>query len=296
MAEPHGRCKMMIDNAKHSDFDLNNYPKVSIIMNCFNCSRYLEEAIDSVYAQTYENWEIIFWDNASTDNSAEIAKKHDDKLCYFNSDETVPLGHARNFALGKARGEYIAFLDCDDIWLPDKLEKQIEIFNTNRDVMLVYSDCYIVDSNGNKMRTAFESQKPVRGNIFNELLSRYNFIPLLTAIIKKEVLNEIGLFKDDYKIAADYDLFLRIAYNHPVDYVEDCLAKYRVHDSNLSIIRDIGIKEELEIINKWLHKNPMLNNEIGNKIKMKKLKRYAALYIYYFVKYTHLPKRFAKFY
>ena len=265
-------------------------------MNCFNCSKYLEEAIDSVYAQTYKNWEIIFWDNASTDNSAEIAKKYDDKLRYFTSDKTVPLGHARNFAIGKTRGEYIAFLDCDDVWLPDKLEKQIEIFDAKRDVMLVYSDCYIVDSDGNTMKTAFESQKPVRGHIFNELLSRYNFIPLLTAVIKKEVLDEIGLFEDDYKIAADYDLFLKIAYKHPVDYVEECLAKYRVHDSNFSINQDIGIREELEIINKWLRKNPILNDEFGNKIKIKKLKRHAALYLYYIVKYSHMPKGLTKFY
>ena len=286
----------MSESINHSSCNLTDYPKVSVIMNCFNCSKYLEEAIDSVYAQTYKNWEIIFWDNASTDNSAEIAKKHDNKLRYFSSDKTVPLGHARNFAIEKASGEYIAFLDCDDVWLPHKLKKEMEIFDTKRDVMLVYSNCYVVDSDGNTIRTAFESQKPVRGHIFNELLSRYNFIPLLTAVVKKEVLNEIGLFKNDYQIAADYDLFLKIAYKYPVDYVEQSLAKYRVHDSNFSINQDIGIREELEIMNKWLRINPILNDELGNKIKTKKIKRYAALYLYYIVKYAHLPKGLTKFF
>lgn len=286
----------MSKNTNNSSYNLNDYPKVSVIMNCLNCLKYLEEAIDSVYAQTYKNWEIIFWDNASTDNSAEIAKKYDDKLRYFSGDKTVPLGHARNFAIEKTRGDYIAFLDCDDIWLPDKLEKQIDIFDAKQDVMLVYSNCYVVDSDGDIIRTAFESQKPVRGYIFNELLSSYNFIPLLTAVIKKEVLNEIGLFGNDYKIASDYDLFLRIAHKYPVDYVERSLAKYRVHDSNLSINRDVGIKEVFEIMNDWLHKNPEIKKECGYGIKRKKIKLYAALSIYYLVKYLHLPKWLAKFY
>ena len=286
----------MSESINHSSCNLTDYPKVSVIMNCFNCSKYLEEAIDSVYAQTYKNWEIIFWDNASTDNSAEIARKYDDKLRYFSSDKTVPLGHARNFALGKARGEYIAFLDCDDVWLPNKLEMEIEIFDTKRDVMLVYSNCYIVDSDGNTIKTAFESQKPARGRIFNELLSRYNFIALLTVVIKKEVLDEIGLFRDDYKIAADYDLFLKIAYLHPIDYVELPLAKYRVHEDNFSRNLDVGIKEVFEIMNEWLHKSPEIKKECGYRINIKKIKRYAALYIFYIVKYMHLPKWLAKFY
>ena len=104
-------------------------PKVSVVMNCFNSERYLREAIDSVFAQTYSDWEIVFWDNASTDNSARIAKSYGPRLKYYRGDENVSLGEARNYALGKARGEYIAFLDCDDLWAPDKLQKQIPLFN-----------------------------------------------------------------------------------------------------------------------------------------------------------------------
>src|SRR5574337_499452 len=106
-------------------------PSVSVIMNCLNSSKYLREAIDSVYAQTYKDWEIIFWDNASIDNSAEIAKGYDSKLRYFRSEETVILGKVRNYAIEKARGEFIAFLDCDDLWLANKLERQIPFFKKN---------------------------------------------------------------------------------------------------------------------------------------------------------------------
>ena len=113
-------------------------------MNCLNCEKYVREAIDSVYAQTYPDWEIIFWDNASLDSSGEIAKSYDERLKYFRGDKTIPLGRARNLAIEKAKGEYIAFLDCDDMWLSDKLEKQVEIFETNPDIMFVFSNYFIL--------------------------------------------------------------------------------------------------------------------------------------------------------
>ena len=98
---------------------------VSVIINCFNGEKYLREAIDSVYAQTYEDWEIIFWDNHSSDCSAEIAKSYDHKLKYFLAKEHTSLGEARNLALQEANGDYVAFLDSDDKYLPDKIKVQL---------------------------------------------------------------------------------------------------------------------------------------------------------------------------
>ncbi len=92
---------------------MNNILEVSIIMNCLNGEKYLKDSIGSIYSQTYDNWEIIFWDNASTDRSDEIAQSYDSRLKYFRSDETYSLGKARNLAVSKAKGEYIAFLDVD---------------------------------------------------------------------------------------------------------------------------------------------------------------------------------------
>ena len=122
-------------------------PFVSVIMNCYNSDRYLREAIESVYAQTYDNWEIIFWDNASTDSSADIAKSFDERLKYHRGDQNVTLGMARNLAMRKASGDLIAFLDCDDLWCPSKLEKQVPCF-ANEDIGLVFSDCYLFSNNG----------------------------------------------------------------------------------------------------------------------------------------------------
>ena len=106
-------------------------PNISVIMNCFNGEKYLREAIDSIYAQTYPNWEIIFWDNASSDNSSRIANSYDKKLKYYRSDKNTRLGEARVNALEKALGDYVAFLDVDDIFLPFMLEEQLNTFNNS---------------------------------------------------------------------------------------------------------------------------------------------------------------------
>ena len=101
---------------------------VSIIMNCYNGEKYLREALESVLAQTYQNWELIFWDNQSTDDSADIFKSYsDDKLKYFYAPKHTLLYEAKNSAIQKASGEFYAFLDVDDWWIPEKLEKQLQI-------------------------------------------------------------------------------------------------------------------------------------------------------------------------
>ena len=273
-----------------------NIPKVSIIMNCYNCSKYLREAIDSVYAQTFTNWEIIFWDNASTDNSSNIAKSYDAKLRYFCSDKTTPLGNARNLAVQQARGEYIAFLDCDDLWLPEKLKYQVDLLDNKPELMLVFSNDYIVDHMGNILKSAFDNQKPERGNVFIELLLSRNFIQLLTVIIRKKVLDEVGLFNSNYKSAEEYDLFLKITYLHPIDYVDMPLAKYRLHEINLSRNLSIGIKEDLEIMDEWSKKYPEIKKEYFLRLLIKKMRLYRALYYYNIITHAHLPKRFIKFY
>ena len=116
-------------------------------MNYHNSEKYLKEAINSVYCQTYKNWEIIFWDNYSSDNSALIASQYDDKLKYFRSDNFTPLYTARNFAIDQSKGDAIAFLDCDDIWLPDKLIRQVEVLSD--EYPLIYGGYEVIDHLGN---------------------------------------------------------------------------------------------------------------------------------------------------
>ena len=219
-----------------SDLELNSpikAPVVSVLMNCLNCSLYLEEAIDSVYAQTYKDWEIIFWDNASTDSSAEIAQRYDEKLRYFRADVSLPLYGARNLALQKARGKYIAILDCDDLWLPAKLEEQIPLLEKDDKVGLVYSDVILFNEKGKEKRS-FEFKKPYRGNVFSELLLE-NFINTQTVLIRKDAFDSLDTFFDERLImSGDYDACLRISYGWKVDYVDKPLARYRVHRNSKS--------------------------------------------------------------
>ncbi|MDI6758016.1 MAG: glycosyltransferase family 2 protein, partial [Endomicrobiia bacterium] len=157
-------------------------PRVSVMMNCHNSARYLKEAIDSVYSQTFGDFEIIFWDNASTDSSAEIAKSYTDgRLRYFRSDEKTTLGKARNLALKKSEGEYVTFLDCDDIWLPEKLEKQVAAFERGK-ADFVYSNYYIYNQRKNVKKLAFSGPQP-EGLAFEDLFLRYP-IGILTVALK----------------------------------------------------------------------------------------------------------------
>ena len=146
---------------------MNNNSLVSIIMNCYNSEQYLKEAIDSIYSQTYQNWEIIFWDNASTDNSSNIANSYDNRVKYYLALETVSLGKARNFALEKVSGEYIAFLDCDDVYSPDKLQKQVKLMH-NKNYAMCYGSVIIINERGKEIKRDIVKNKS--GNIFSNLL------------------------------------------------------------------------------------------------------------------------------
>jgi len=213
-------------------------PRVSVIMNCLNCSKYLREAIDSVYAQTYKDWEIIFWDNASTDDSAEIAKSYDGKLRYFRGENTVPLYAARNFALSKAKSEFIAFLDSDDLWLPVKLEKQMGLFSKEK-VGLVYSNTILLNQKTGKGKILYK-RKPPTGMIFRKLLSGY-FLSLETVIIRRKCLDMLSEWFDDrFHHVGDADLFLRIASDWELEYIDEPLAKWRMYEESWTW-RKIGL-------------------------------------------------------
>ncbi len=225
---------MLTNDNQLKDLDNSSVPTVSIIMNCLNCEKYLREAIDSVFAQTYEDWEIIFWeDNASKDNSEKIARSYGSKLRYFRSDVSLPLYGSRSLAVQKARGKYIAILDCDDIWLPTKLEEQIPLLERDNEIGLVYSDAIMFNEKGKKARY-FESRKPFRGNIFSELLL-CNFINTQTVVIRRAAFDSMDHWFDGRLIlSGDYDAYLRISYRWKVDYVDKPLARYRIHRNSKS--------------------------------------------------------------
>lgn len=238
-------------------------PVVTVIMNCLNCARYLREAIDSVYAQTYEDWEIIFWDNASTDDSLEIAKSYGEKVRCFNSKETVSLGMARNWAMEQAKGSYIAFLDCDDVWLPTKIEKQVALFEENPKIGLVYSNAIYFNNKGVSFKLYKDRRLP-QGKIFGKLLGK-NFLCLSTTVIRKDALSDLNHWFDDrFNVIEERDLFLRIAYKWEVGYVDDVLAKYRMHAQSWTFNKQsLFPLEEKILMSKLKNICPMINEEFN---------------------------------
>ena len=118
-------------------------PLISIIVNCHNGELYLKKSIKSIISQSYKNWEIIFFDNKSTDNSKKIIKKFEDhRINYFRSNKFLNLYQARNLAVEKAKGKYLCFLDVDDYWTKDKLKKQINFILKNKEYKIVYSNYF----------------------------------------------------------------------------------------------------------------------------------------------------------
>ena len=135
-------------------------PLVSILMNCFNGEKFLREAIQSVLAQTYQNWELIFWDNQSTDGSSEIFRDYDDgRFNYFNAPKHTLLSEARNYAIEKASGEFFAFLDVDDRWTPEKLKNQIPLFD-NPNVGIVYGNYWLENERNKSSKINYNKQLP----------------------------------------------------------------------------------------------------------------------------------------
>lgn len=210
---------------------MSDLPLVSVVINCFNGEQYLAEALDSVFAQTYKSWEIIFWDNASTDKSAEIAKSYGDRVRYFLAPKTTPLGEARNLALKKSTGDLIAILDSDDVWSPNRLTNQVEKF-WNSDCAVCYSSSQLISKDGKLLREEIVNKKT--GFIFEGLLNQFD-ITVSTLLIKRDVLNKGG-FEFDLEMVGseEYNLFMRMAARHKFCIVNDCLAKIRVHAGSLT--------------------------------------------------------------
>lgn len=211
-------------------------PLVSVIINCYNGETYLHEAIDSVFSQTYKNWEIIFWDNASTDGSAAIAKGYGEKVKYFHGNKNIPLGAARNQAMKQVHGELVGFLDCDDIWLSTKLEKQVQAMAPG--YALCYGGVILIDRYGNMIGKEIPKQK--HGQIFKKLLLQFD-INLPTAMIRKAALDASMLsFDCNIRASEEYCLFMQFSINYDYICMEETLAKYRIHDEALTN-KSIGV-------------------------------------------------------
>ena len=257
--------------------------KVSVIVLTYNRAHMVSEAIDSILNQTFKDFELIVVDNESVDNTEEVIKSYtDERIRYFRHQNNGLVAVNRNYGISKANGEYIAFCDDDDLWMPEKLERQVKLLDLNKELGLVYSDSYIMDENGNLERdTSLSSSRLLRGNVFDKLFQS-NFIPMLTVMIRREVLSKVGGFDPKYIIAQDYDLWLRIAEHYPIDFTEEPLAKYRIHGGSVSRNRELAINEVFQLTEYWLEKKANLERGFRGKAKQKQANLHISLMVYYF--------------
>lgn len=229
---------------------------VSIIMPAYNAEKHIAESIQSVLAQTYQNWELIVVDDGSVDRTAEIARSFSslDQRIKYVFQQNKMLAGARNTGIKNSTGDIIAFLDSDDLWMSEKLELQVKkMEEVNADI--VFSDGFIFpeDDTRNETRTFSAYCGQFSADAMFSLLLAENRIPVLSVLARKEALREVGLFNEDpcYYGLEDYELWLRLAKHGAAFYgMKEKLVRYRVHANAMSSNKVSMLKAEIAAVEK----------------------------------------------
>jgi glycosyltransferase involved in cell wall biosynthesis len=216
-------------------------PKISVIIPTYNGEKFIGRAIESVLNQTFKNFELIVIDDGSTDNTKGIVmeyQKKDERIKYLWEENFGGPARPYNLALKQCQGEYIAFLDHDDEWFPEKLEKQLAIFKKYEgkiNLGLVTCGAYVVDPLGNnKGKFNFEYNNLLSSEEYELFFEKMILTSLSCVVIKKEVFEKLGNFDEKFKVAADLDMYLRMLKRYNFYYLEEPLANYTQSDTSLS--------------------------------------------------------------
>ena len=207
-------------------------PRVSIGLPVHDGEDYVAAAIESLLAQTYRDFELVISDNASTDAGLELVRQRYPRVRVIPLDRNDGPGAARNAGMAAARGDYIAFLDSDDEWLPDKLNAQVDYFNTHPDALICQTEEIWV-RNGVRVNPGKRHRKQA-GMIFERSLALCLVSPS-AVMIRRSLLEEVGLFDESLPACEDYDLWLRIAWKYPVHLIDrPLIVKRGGHEDQLS--------------------------------------------------------------
>jgi teichuronic acid biosynthesis glycosyltransferase TuaG len=213
-------------------------PLVSVIMPVFNYAQYVGDSIASVLKSTEENLELIVVDDGSTDNSKaliEAAAKRDSRVKPIFHEKNLGISAARNTALAAAKGEYIAFCDADDLWLPEKLENQLKLLAQTPGADIAYGESKIIDEDGKETGARFSTSFPIpgsgNGNLFPTLCVR-NFINTQTVLLRRNILGPENTFDVNIHFAEDWLFWIRLARSHEFVYSAEPVGFYRMHDAN----------------------------------------------------------------
>lgn len=223
-------------------------PTVSVIVPLFNGDRYIEDCLKSVLAQTYTDYEVLVVDDGSTDDGPRrvqaLADAYPERIRLFRHLNYSNQGIAatRNLGIRNARGAFVAFLDQDDLWLPDKLAQQIKYFEQNPEIGLVYGRISFVDLTGKPLKvdgyaSAGKGTTGTPRRIFRSLVKE-NYIPSITVIVRSKCLCDIGLFDEGVRYDfEDWLVWSKLAYFYKFFFLPQVLAKRRVHGANYSVER-----------------------------------------------------------
>lgn len=207
-------------------------PIVSIITPTFNRAEFIEEAIQSVLDQTEGEFELLVVDDGSTDATKELLAPYlkDSRVKYFyqeNQGQSV----ARNRGLAESRGEFFCFIDSDNVWLPDKLERQLEFMDSHPNIDIVYGDIISIDENSRE--TGRQNMARFSGDI-TAILLRDNFVSINTSMVRRRCYLDMGGFNEKDRLAEDYDLWLRYSTRYRFHYLPGYFVRYRVMKDQIS--------------------------------------------------------------
>jgi glycosyltransferase involved in cell wall biosynthesis len=210
-------------------------PVVSIIVPCYNASKFARQSVESILRQSFEDFELILVEDASKDNTAEVLRDlagRDSRIRLFIHNKNLGVSRSRNDGLRAARGDYIAFCDADDVWKPEKLKFQIELLSRNPSYNITYCNSQIIDETGAPTGQLFSDQFPPpnnpSGDLFEELTVT-NFINTQTVMARRCSLGDNLFFDESIRCGEDWWLWIRLSRSHRFLYERQALAEYRVH-------------------------------------------------------------------
>lgn len=203
-------------------------PKVTVMIPTYNRADFICNAIDSVLGQTFNDYEIIVVDDGSTDNTQKVLSRYNGKIKYYYKDNGGE-GSARNYGINKSGGEFIAFLDSDDAWYQNKLESQHRILEKDFNIGLVYTAQHVIDENG---KTTGEVKPQNPAHCMKDLINGCRIT--MTVMVRKDLFLKYGFFDESMKINVDTDMWIRLSNHTKIVYINEPLALWRRHGSNIS--------------------------------------------------------------
>jgi glycosyltransferase involved in cell wall biosynthesis len=224
--------------------------KVSVIILTYNRARYLRRAVRSVLSQTYQDFEVVVVDDASTDETPEVVRGFQDpRIRYFRHDTNRGESGSRNTGIQYSVGEYVAFLDDDDAWLPQKLAMQVKLLDTSPiEVGAVYTSFFEIEADTEKVLGSWIAQK--RGNVLREL-TQQNWIGVpSTVVLRRRCFDSVGLFDEQIVFGPDYDMWIRIAEHYKFEYIKEPLALRSVNNNRMSTNHALVLKGKESILKK----------------------------------------------